>query len=199
MARFYFLCRMETKDISVREHIIQTAARLFHEQGYNLTGINQVIEEAGVAKASLYYHFPSKEDLCVEYLKRRYENWISALEKYLEDVKDPRQRVIKTFDYRAIHLQNNHYGGCSYIKIISEMPQRSEKIDKQVILQKEKQRQFFFDLLMQVKGMTKKKATVLTGKIFLLFDGCTVQCQIYRDPEPVYTAKKAVVDLLNEK
>lgn len=190
---------METKDISVREHIIQTAARLFHEQGYNLTGINQVIEEAGVAKASLYYHFPSKEDLCIEYLKRRYEIWISGLEKYLEKVTDPRQRLIKLFDFRVIHLQNNSYGGCSYIKIISEIPQRSVKIDKQVILQKEKQRQYFYDLVIQLEGMTKKKAVVLADKIFLLFDGGTVQCQLYRDPAPLATAKKAVIDLLNEK
>src|SRR3954467_673667 len=107
---------METEEITVREHILQTATHLFHEQGYNLTGINQIIEEAGVAKASLYYHFPSKEDLCVAYLERRYNNWISALEKYLKGTTEPKQRVIKIFDYRVIHLKNNSYGGCSYIK-----------------------------------------------------------------------------------
>jgi AcrR family transcriptional regulator len=188
---------MEIQEASVKEQIIQTASRLFHEQGYNRTGINQVIEEAGVAKASLYYHFPSKEDLCVAYMQRRNDNWFGGLEEYLEKVTDPRERIIKTFDYRAIHLKNHHFGGCSYIKIISELPQRTEKIDEKVISIKEKQRKFFLDLCKQLEGIDKKTASVLADKIFLLFDGGTVQCQVYRDTEALKSAKKAVIDLLD--
>ena len=87
---------METQEITVKEHILQTATRLFHEQGYNLTGINQIIDEADVAKASLYYHFPSKEDLCVAYLQRKNSLWLSGLELFLKGSKDPKQRIIKT-------------------------------------------------------------------------------------------------------
>ena len=188
---------METQEITVREHILQTATRLFHEQGYNLTGINQIIEEAGVAKASLYYHFPSKEDLCVAYLQRRNNIWMSGLEGFLKTTTDPKLRLIKIFEYRAIHLEKNHFGGCSYIKIISEMPQRGEKIDRQVVLQKEKQRKYFLELTGQIEA-NKKKAAFLADTIFLLFDGGTVQCQIYRDGTPLQAAKKAVVKLLSE-
>jgi AcrR family transcriptional regulator len=195
---YSFATVMETTDISVKEHIIQTATRLFHEQGYNRTGINQVIEEAGVAKASLYYHFPSKEDLCVAYMQRRADNWVNGLEEYLKNVDDPRERLVKTFDYRAIHLKNNQFGGCSYIKIISELPQRGEKIDEKVLGIKEKQRKFFHDLTRKLAGIEKKSAAVLADKIFLLFDGGTVQCQVYRDTAPLKIAKKAVMDLLDE-
>ncbi len=188
---------METQEITVREHILQTATRLFHDQGYNLTGINQIIDEAGVAKASLYYHFPSKEDLCEAYLHRRNNLWFEGLLSYLKEVEDPRQRIIKTFDYRAIHLKKNHWGGCSHIKIISEMPQRGEKIDRAVLLQKEKQRKFFLELTEQAEE-NKKKAATLAETIFLLFDGGTVQCQVYRDAAPLQAAKRAVVSLLSE-
>lgn len=189
---------METAEISVKEHIIQTATRLFHEQGYNRTGINQVIEEAGVAKASLYYHFPSKEDLCVAYLQRRNDIWVNGVEEYLKDINDARERIVKAFDYRAIHMKNNHFGGCSYIRIISELPQRSDMIDEKVKGIKEKQRKFFCDLTKQLPGIDKKAAVVLADKIFLLFDGGTVQCQIYREAAPLKVAKKAVMDLLDE-
>ena len=188
---------METQEITVKEHIIITATRLFHEQGYNLTGINQIIDEAGVAKASLYYHFPSKEDLCVAYLKRRNNLWSAGLDAYLTGTKDPKQRIIKTFEYRAQYLEKNHFGGCSYIKIISEMPQRGEKIDHQVIFQKEKQRSFFSELTAQIE-VVKKKAEALADTIFLLYDGGTVQSQVYRDAAPIETAKKAVIKLLRE-
>lgn len=186
---------METQEITVREHIIQTATRLFHEQGYNLTGINQIIDEAGVAKASLYYHFPSKEDLCVSYLQRRSNIWFTGLEVYLKETVSPKQRIIKTFDFRALHMKTNNFGGCSNIKIISEMPQRGEKIDRQVILQKEKQRNFFTALTEQLEE-NRKKAATLAETIFLLFDGGTVQCQVYRDVSPLQAAKKVVASLL---
>lgn len=199
MQRITFICNpMEVQDISVKEHIIQTAARLFHEQGYNLTGINQVIEEAGVAKASLYYHFPSKEDLCVAYLQRRNDNWFTGLFTYLEGVEDASERLIKTFEFRAIHMKRNNFGGCSYIKIVSELPQRGQKIDKKVVEIKERQRNFFLELTKQLPGVDKKMAINLADKIFLFFDGATVQCQVYRDTVPVKTAKKAVIELLDE-
>jgi AcrR family transcriptional regulator len=49
-----------------RERIVNKAVSLFYRQGVHVTGINQIIEEAGVAKASFYYHFKSKEDLVAE-------------------------------------------------------------------------------------------------------------------------------------
>ncbi len=189
---------METEEITVREHILQTATHLFHEQGYNLTGINQIIEEAGVAKASLYYHFPSKEDLCVAYLHRRNNLWFAGLESYLNGTTDPRQRIIKTFDYRAIHMKKNNFGGCSHIRIISEMPQRGDKINEAVKLQKEKHRKFFLKLTEGVEG-DKKRAAELAETIFLLFDGATMQCQVYRGTAPLQSAKRAVVGLLKGK
>ncbi len=187
---------MMTADISVREQIIETANRLFYNQGYNLTGINQIIEEAGVAKASLYYHFPSKEDLCVEYLKKRYENWSALLDKFLNGMTDPAEIIIRCFECRAQYLLDTNYGGCSYIRIVAEMPQRSEKINRQVILNKEKQRRFFTDHVSKIKGTSTSAAKDLANTIFLLFDGATMQCQVYRELKPLKNALKAVKSLL---
>lgn len=51
-----------------RERILATASRLFTEQGYPTTGINQIISESGTAKASFYQYYPSKGDLASEFL-----------------------------------------------------------------------------------------------------------------------------------
>lgn len=187
---------MITADISVREQIIETANRLFYNQGYNLTGINQIIEEAGVAKASLYYHFPSKEDLCVEYLKKRYESWSAMLQKFLAGITDPRESIIRCFECRSQYLLDTNYGGCSYIRIVAELPQRSEKINEQVILNKEKQRKFFTDQVRKMKRSSVPSVNDLANTIFLLFDGATMQCQVYRGLSPMKNALKAVKGLL---
>jgi AcrR family transcriptional regulator len=67
-----------------RDRIIDTALRLFYEQGYLATGINQIIAESQVAKATFYSHFPSKENLCIAYLQARHVVWM----KWLEDSVD---------------------------------------------------------------------------------------------------------------
>ena len=67
------------KKKSIRDAIVNTAARLFYKQGYSNTGINQIIEETKIAKSSLYQHFRSKEDLLMAYLKVTGEQTITAL------------------------------------------------------------------------------------------------------------------------
>jgi AcrR family transcriptional regulator len=185
---------------SARDQIVKTASRLFYNQGYHLTGINQVIKEAGVAKASLYYHFRSKEDLCVAYLKKRYEIWFALLDKYLESITDPSERIIKSFECRAQYLVNTHFGGCTYLRIASEMPRRSKKISRQAILQKEKHHQFFQEEVRKIKWKLPENETIdandLAHIIFILFDGATAQCQIYRELWPFEYAIKAVKKLL---
>ena len=68
---------MEKK--GAKERIIEAASRLFYFKGYNQTGINQIIAEANVAKASMYQHFRSKEDIAVAYLIRRHAMWMGNL------------------------------------------------------------------------------------------------------------------------
>ena len=58
-----------------RERLLRTAESLFQAQGYRATGINQLLEEAGVAKASFYHHFKSKEELLIAFLRRAHETW----------------------------------------------------------------------------------------------------------------------------
>jgi AcrR family transcriptional regulator len=182
--------------LSVRDQIVETASRLFLTQGYNQTGINQIIEEAGIAKASLYYHFSSKEDLCVEYLRNRAKIWREGLENYLVDITDPRERIIKTFDYRKKFMEESRFNGCSYIRIVSEIPQEDNKVHQQAIAIKEMHRAFFQVHAEQIEGMTAEEKTDLANTLLLLFDGGSIQCMIYKNSKPLVDAKKAVIATL---
>jgi AcrR family transcriptional regulator len=183
-------------DSTVREQIITTASRLFLNQGYSLTGINQIIEEAGIAKASLYYHFPSKEDLGVAYLQRRSELWFGGLEKYLTDVHSAKDRLIGIFEYRAVFLEENNFTGCSYTRILSELPQRGTKIHTQAVANKERQRKYLQELVQQIASIPEGRKNDVANTVFLLYDGASHQSQVYKEVWPVEVARKAVVDLL---
>jgi AcrR family transcriptional regulator len=183
-------------DTSVRDQIIATATRLFLSQGYNQTGINQIIEEAKVAKASLYYHFPSKEDLGVAYIKRRSESWYAGLDNFLKGIREAKERLIKVFEYRALFVQQNNFSGCSYTRIIAELPQRGTKIHNQAVANKEMQRRFFQELVQQIDSIAEDRKANLANTVFLLFDGATMQCQVYQETAPMELARNAVVELL---
>ena len=61
-----------------RERILDTAYELFSRRAIRDVGVNEVIEQARVAKATLYRHFPSKDDLVIAFLQRREERWTLA-------------------------------------------------------------------------------------------------------------------------
>ena len=183
-------------DSSVREQIITTATRLFLSQGYNQTGINQIIDEAGVAKASLYYHFPSKEDLGVAYLRMRSEKWRAGRDGFVQNSKDAREKLINVFEYRKEWLEQSDYAGCSYTRILTELPQQGTKLNKQAVANKEEQRLYFQELVGQLDFIPDDKKNDVASTVFLLFDGGTLQCQVYRNLQPMENARKAVIELL---
>lgn len=82
---------------NVRTRLIDTAAKLFYRQGYLATGINQVIDEAKVAKASFYHHFKTKEDLLVAWLERMHEVAMGRLRAFASDGKTPAERIRRLF------------------------------------------------------------------------------------------------------
>src|SRR5262249_62388843 len=76
-----------------RKRILETADRLFYRDGLRAVGIDRIIAEAGVAKMSLYNHFPSKNDLILAVLKYREEAVLeffrSAVERHARRAKNP--------------------------------------------------------------------------------------------------------------
>ena len=61
-----------------RQRILDTAYELFSARGIRAVGTNEIIERAGVAKATLYSHFPSKNDLVLAFLEQREQRWTHA-------------------------------------------------------------------------------------------------------------------------
>ena len=67
----------DAEPASARERILRAAAHLFYAEGIRATGIDRVIAEAGVTKVTFYRHFPSKNDLILEYLEQRHLRWMA--------------------------------------------------------------------------------------------------------------------------
>ena len=180
---------MNEENNSTRERILDTASRLFHQQGYNSTGINQIIKEADVAKGSLYHVFKSKEELCVEYLSRRHINWFGRFTSYTSKARTSKSKVAAAFDFIYNMNKKEDFRGCSFLNIISEISTDKKAI--LAIIQRHKQdlRDFFKRTL---KG--QKEDTV--DHVYLLFESSIIESQLFRQQWPVEKAKKIVTSLL---
>lgn len=185
------------KESPVRKRILDTASTLFYKQGYNATGINQIIADADIARASLYNHFPSKTDLLYGYVAQKDENWFKALEAYLAKIKDPKKRILGIFDFRIERQIEQHFGGCPFVKVSAEASTEEKKTFDLIAKHKEHLKFYIKDLVLQSKP-SQQLLTVdmLADAIFLLMEGATVMVNIKKQQKSLSDAKKIVQQLL---
>jgi AcrR family transcriptional regulator len=189
---------MKQRGEIVKEKIINAAGRLFYEQGYNLTGINQVIEEADIAKRSLYNHFDSKTDLLFSYLDKLQEDWYKGANIYLVPFKDPKKKMLALFDYRIKNQLKLKYGGCAFVKINAEAGCTDEGILKRAQKNKDKLKSFIAIIMAEFKN---KVSPVLSNDeliqmIYLMMEGGITSTSIYKDVNELRAAKKILSKIL---
>lgn len=106
---------------SARARLLAAASELFYEEGVHSVGIDRVIERAGVAKASLYDTFGSKEELIRSYLLSRQEARQARILDRLDRFTTPRTRLLGIFDVLADSLAEPNYRGCAFVRASAEM------------------------------------------------------------------------------
>ena len=105
-----------------RERILGAAYDLFATNGVNQVGIDTILERSGCAKASLYNHFRSKDELAFAFLNRRETEWTRAwLEAELNRrASDPKDRLLAVFDVFDSWFRKKSFEGCSFINVLLE-------------------------------------------------------------------------------
>jgi AcrR family transcriptional regulator len=107
---------------SPRERLLAACDELFYRDGVRSTGIDAVIEKAGVAKGSLYYIFGGKDELVAAYLRGRLERWRQIVEAAQADADDPDAKILAVFDAIAEYVSLPDYRGCPFQNAAAEAP-----------------------------------------------------------------------------
>ena len=103
--------------------ILETAERLFYAHGIGRVGVDTIVAESGVAKATLYVHFRTKDELVAAYLASRSRRQRERLEPLLSDDAPPGDRVLAAFARRAESLASPEWRGCAFINASAEYPE----------------------------------------------------------------------------
>jgi AcrR family transcriptional regulator len=106
---------------AARQRILDTAFRLFYAHGIRGVGIDRIIAESGVAKATFYKHFPAKDELALAYLDRVDEQWTRQLKDAAEAAgDDPAEQLVGLYDALLSACRRDGYRGCGFINAAAE-------------------------------------------------------------------------------
>lgn len=187
--KLFYLCRVKHSEI--RQHIIKTASTLFYGNGYNSTGINEIIAEAGIAKATLYSHFKSKEDVCVAYLKFKNSTFLEDIAKFCKSKPTGKQQILAIFDFLQSFFLSSDFNGCWCINTVSEIPKDNEKIRMEIQQQKEKFIGLISDLVNNnLPNLTKAQTTSLSKQIYLLYESAVSESHLHKADWPIIETRK---------
>ncbi|MGW4892917.1 TetR/AcrR family transcriptional regulator [Kitasatospora sp. NPDC004240] len=172
-----------------RESLLDAAERLFYDRGIQAVGMDEVRAASGLPLKRIYRFYAAKEDLVVAVLRRRDRSWRGRLAEHVEQVEDPRERVLAVFDWLAGWFAEPGFRGCAWINAFGELGASSEPVLAEVRSHK----QAFHD---QIALWVHATGRPVAEPVFLLAEGAIVTAGITGDPAPAHHARTAAEALL---
>ncbi|WP_199791363.1 TetR/AcrR family transcriptional regulator [Streptomyces sp. 142MFCol3.1] len=178
---------------SARQRLLDAANELFYSEGIQTVGIDRVIEHAGVAKASLYNTFRSKEGLVCAYLDLRSTRIQERIARTLARCPTPRERLLGIFDAQGEAFAEPGYRGCAFMRATAEAPD-----DGSVTRVAEAHRAWLRGLFTELaaeSGYADPEA--LARQLHCLYDGAAHSARMDRDLSASASARVAAAVLLD--
>ncbi len=156
---------------SVRDRLLAAANELFYQEGIHTVGIERVLERAGVAKASLYSTFGSKDELVRAYLLARHERRQARINARIARYEDPREKILAIFDLIAELAAEPNFRGCAFMRARSEGPAGETRVTQVCTDTRGWTRGLYTDLA-RAAGVTDPEE--VGERLMLLYDGAMV-------------------------
>lgn len=152
-----------------RAHLVDTALRLFAAGGYHGVGIDTILAAAGVAKKTLYSHFPSKTELIAEVLRERDRRFLASLEASVADRETPLERLQAVFEWHARWFAEPDFAGCMFLNVAAEFHAGEAGLAQIARDHKQALERFLAGLLAPLSGA--EAAPAQAAELNLLLDG----------------------------
>jgi AcrR family transcriptional regulator len=177
---------------SPRDRLLQAASELFYAEGVQSVGIDRVIERAGVAKASLYSTFGSKEGLVCAYLGARHEATLARLRSAVAATDDPIEQLLAVFDAQAGIFQAPGFHGCAFIAAAAEAP-AGGKIEAAAESYRRDVLTLFGELAVAAGA---RDPALLASQLQLVYDGGGLAASMDKNPDIAGAARAAASALI---
>ena len=166
-----------------KDRILEAATELFYKRGVNATGIDLIISEAGIAKATLYNNFESKEVLVAKYLERLRLKFEENLQQAVS--KQGRSLTIP-FDLLETTVVQGEFFGCPFTNALTELPEST--------LVQEEVRKYRGVVLNYFSEFANKE---IVQQLMLVYDGAFTSCKLDPNRKGVRVARQLAQQLVN--
>jgi AcrR family transcriptional regulator len=183
-----------TRPSAARERILATVFELFYARGIRAVGIDLIIARSGVAKATFYKHFPSKDDLVLAYLDKVDGVWSGQLAAAAEAAgPDPAEQLVGMFDALRTACRREGYRGCAFINAAAES-QPGTPVHQRTVTHKSAVLAWVRDLAEQAGA---RDPGALARSLTLLLDGGLASGSLDADPQAPEAAKASARTLID--
>lgn len=183
---------------SPRERLLASATKLFTTEGIRVIGIDRILREADVAKASLYSLFGSKDALVIAYLQDLDDKWRQEWYELTEPMNDPEERILAFFDLCIRQEPAKDFRGSHFLNAANEYPRPETESEFGIIGAVQEHRrwclQTMTDLLTQKNGYP---GTTLAAQLLIFIDGGLAGAKLAKDITPLKTARVLAQQLLS--
>ncbi len=180
---------------SARERVLRVAGELFYEHGFHAVGIDLIIERAGVAKATLYRHFPNKDDLIVAYLDATNTQFWAWFDGAADTTLRPADMIARVFDAVATLATSSLCRGCSFQMAAAEFPDRFHPGHDIALAHKVTVRARLRELAADAGA---QRPNELADGLLLVMDGAFAAARMYGPDNPGRHAGTAARALIND-
>jgi AcrR family transcriptional regulator len=178
---------------SARDRLLDTAFRLFYARGIRAVGVDLIIAESGVAKATFYKHFPAKDELVLAYLDKVDRIWTGQLHDAAEAAgAAPADQLVGVFDALGAACRRDGYRGCAFINAAAEAAPGTP-VHQRTIAHKRSVLAWLTDLAERAGAPAPD---FLARSLALLLDGALADGALSADPAAATSAKEAARSLV---
>jgi AcrR family transcriptional regulator len=173
--------------------ILEAASRLFYEQGIRAVGVDAIVEEADVAKVTLYNNFGSKDELAAAYVRDRRGRWQRWIQDFVDETEEPSRKLVVIFDALERWLELGGYRGSAAINAFSEIsdPEHPVRIAAQEY--KDWTQSYLRELAEEAGSADPGK---LAERVWILLEGATITSVMEESSAPVREAREVAATLV---
>lgn len=178
-----------------RDLILESAGDLFYREGFRAVGVDTITERSGVAKMTLYRHFPSKDDLIAAYLEEsntKFWAWFDA--SIAPSAGNPRAQLLDFFAALEQLVTAPQCHGCPFLNAVVDFPGRDHPAHAVALAHKQAVRARFHDL---AAGAGAPAPGALADHLFLLMDGAFMAIRTFGVDNPAARVAAAAEALIS--
>jgi len=180
---------------SARQRLLDVASDLFYQEGIRAIGVDTIVERSGVGKATLYRHFPTKDDLIAAYLEeedRRHWSWFEEVIAPYEG--SPKEQLLAWFEACTRRLTQQGFRGCAFLNALAEISEADHPAHRCAVEHERALRQRLAHLSQQAGARDPEQ---LADQLLLVSNGALTSAPLFGTASPALQLKTIAAHLID--